>query len=633
MTIRSRAELAKYADDILAGVLPHATDGKGQIRLPGAYSNFGPDIDGLEGFTRTFMTAGFKVAGDGGHDPHGYLQHYAQGLDAGSNPDAPDQWVPLAEHTQTRVEAATLSLMLDITRPWLWDQLDSDVQQRVIGYLAPAATQDLYYAHNNWVWFRIITNTFLRSVGGPCNEQSILVDLAQHDLFCRENGWICDGEKRSYDHYLGWAMHTYPTLWAGMTGADDFAATRRDEDRHRLEQFLPHAAAMVGGDGAPMFQGRSLIYRFATAAPFWIGALAQVKSVVPGQLRASALGIINHFRDHGVPDSNGLLNVGWFDEYFPLAQEYSGTGSPYWASKGFLGLLLPEEHPVWSAPDEPLAVSSRDQIHAFPPPGWIISSTQADGVVRMINHGTDRAVAGSQLADDPFYARFGYSTATSPLLDENARANPLDQAVCLVDEDGNASHRSGFDMINCHVEQTEAGDIGVASSVAADRWVTGDEAEPAGVITTVSLVRGGTEVRLARATRLSGKVAGLRMGGWAVSSDAPDRTNITNGVQASTERLHSSVTILTGAAMAGIDVREGATPLGKTAATPFLQFPIEDQQWVAAAIHLSGEPITDKISLGLRDDTVAVIWPDGTRSVVVLPVLAPQLHSDGPAAS
>ena len=37
---------------------------------------------------------------------------------------------------------------------------------------------------------------------------------------------MSDGFERSYDHYVGWALHLYPVLWARMQGAADLAAGR-----------------------------------------------------------------------------------------------------------------------------------------------------------------------------------------------------------------------------------------------------------------------------------------------------------------------------------------------------------------------------------------------------------------------
>src|SRR2546423_981554 len=207
-----------------------------------------------------------------------------------------------------------------------------------------------------------------------------------------------------------------------MAGAGDLATGRRD--REALDRFLQDAVALVGADGSPVLQGRSLIYRFAAAAPFWVGAMAGVPSVPLGQLRCAAERIVRHFVERGAPDADGLLTLGWHTPWPRLAQAYSGPGSPYWASKGLLGIALPADHPVWSAPAEPLPVQAGDTVRVVRAPGWVVAGTRADGIVRVVNHGTDHAVEGAESADSPLSARLGYSTATAPLLDEGAWDTP-----------------------------------------------------------------------------------------------------------------------------------------------------------------------------------------------------------------
>jgi hypothetical protein len=200
-------------------------------------------------------------------------------------------------------------------------------------------------------------------------------DLATHDTFARDGGWMSDGQERSYDHYVGWALHLYPTLWARMGGAADLAAPRAEHDRAMLDQFLTDAVTLVGADGSPLLQGRSLIYRFAAAAPFWVGAMAGVPSVTAGRLRRAATRIVGHFDDHGAPDDRGILTLGWHDAWPRLAQSYSGPGSPYWASKGMLGIALPIDHPVWAVADEPLPIEAASTF------AWLCSGnrTQRSG--------------------------------------------------------------------------------------------------------------------------------------------------------------------------------------------------------------------------------------------------------------
>src|SRR6187431_1064436 len=335
----TREQWLDYADRLLAGARVWASPGAARITPPGAEGGYGRAVDGLEGFARTFLLAGFRLVGEQGRGLEELADFYRRGVTTGVDPDAEDRWVRMDEHAQAKVEAASIALVLDMTRPWIWDRLDALTQQRVIDYLAPVVGDDTY-PPTNWLWFRVVVQTFLRSVGGPWSAQDIADDLALHDALVREDGWISDGFERSYDHYVGWALHLYPVLWARMQGAAELAGGRTASDVAALDRFLLDAVALVGADGSPLIQGRSLIYRFAAAAPFWVGAIAGVPSLSAGALPHAANRVVGHFAASGVPDSRDLLSMGWHGEWRRLAQGYSGPASPYWATKGLLGLAL-----------------------------------------------------------------------------------------------------------------------------------------------------------------------------------------------------------------------------------------------------------------------------------------------------
>jgi len=165
---------------MLTAARRHATAGAGRIVFPGAEGGYGNAVDGLEGFARTFLLAGFRIAGARGEGVDELIEFYSRGIASGVDPHAVDRWVRMDEHAQAKVEAASIALILDLTRPWIWDRLDATTQQRVIDYLAPVVGDDTY-PQTNWVWFRIVVQTFLRSVGGPWSPDDIAADLARHD--------------------------------------------------------------------------------------------------------------------------------------------------------------------------------------------------------------------------------------------------------------------------------------------------------------------------------------------------------------------------------------------------------------------------------------------------------------------
>lgn len=625
----TRQDWLDYADRLLAAAMRHASPGRGRITFPGVEGGYGRAIDGLEGFARTFLLAGFRIAGERGVGVDHLLEYAAQAITSGVDPDAPDRWVRLDEHAQAKVEAASIALILDMTRPWLWDRLDPRTQERVVAYFAPAVRDDTY-PRTNWLWFRLVVQTFLRSVGGPWSPADVAADLALHDSFVRADGWLSDGDERSYDHYVGWALHLYPVLWSRMRGAAELAGGRTGADVARLDRFLQDAVSLIGADGSPLIQGRSLIYRFAAAAPFWVGAIAQVPSISPGMLRHAAHRVVSHFAERGVPDAEGLLTMGWHDEWRALAQPYSGPGSPYWAAKGLLGIALPADHAVWTAPAEPLPAESGDTLAVVAAAGWAVSGTVADGIVRVVNHGTHHALAGSLVGDSPLYARLGYSTATSPMLDAAAWEEPLEQSVALIDAQGRATHRAAMQLLDIRVQDDAGARVAIASSTSPAHWIDPDETQTrhgAGItgratvaaqLTVHSLVRGPWEVRLSRfdEVRPDAVISRMRVGGWPLAAHMPPEARVGDAAASvCVDGLHSGLRSLRGAAVADVVVRSDASPLGLVAAVPVLDYPAIPGEWVASLVELSRPASADGRAAALRihvDPLSAIVtWPDG----------------------
>ncbi|MGO3885983.1 MAG: DUF2264 domain-containing protein [Mycetocola sp.] len=660
----SREQWTAAADRLLAAAREWVSPSGARITPPGAEGGYGHDVDGLEGFARTLLLVGFRLAGEPVNAPHApelddLAEFYRRGIAAGVDPSNPDRWVRMDEHAQAKVEAASIAVALDMTRSWIWDRLDAATRQRVIDYLAPVVG-DTTYPQTNWLWFRVVVETFLRSVGGPWSATDISDDLALHDELTRADGWISDGYERSYDHYVGWALHVYPVLWSRMQGAGDLGEGRITADVAALDRYLQDAVHLVGADGAPLMQGRSLIYRFAAAAPFWIGVVAEVPSQSPGRLRSIAERIVHHFERHNAPDQNDQLTLGWHHEWTPLAQSYSGPGSPYWAVKGFLGLMLPADHPVWTADAEKLPVELGDRIRVVRPAGWVISTTADDGIARIANHGTDHALAGALSGDSPLYARIGYSTAAAPLADAAAWEQPIEQSVALVDRAGRATHRTAMTLCDVHIDGETAEDsavgtgngtsvgtgpvTGVAASTWDAHWITPDPSahrhgsglegtvKIAGTLTVVSILRRAWELRLSRVDALAepGTPLRLRIGGWALAGPGDAVTGSASGSRAilTAGELSSVIEAVPvngtiSHADAVIVRRHDASMLGPDAAVPTLELVANaDAGWTATLITLSGTgtppPPASAVTVQISGTVAAVTWPDGLTSTSTL---------------
>ncbi|KQR04191.1 hypothetical protein ASF72_04035 [Arthrobacter sp. Leaf141] len=608
LTGLTRDHWCAYADHMLRSAHRFATPDHANLYLPGASSAYGPRSDSLEAFARTFLLASFRLAGD--PDGTGWLADwYAAGLDAGTNPANPDRWPTPGELGQAKVEAASLAVGLALTRDVLWDKLSQRVQEQLVAWFETVIGEE--YPPINWVWFQIVVETFLASVGGRYSDADIDAGLATHDALYRGHGWFADGPERAYDHYVGWAFHVYPQLLQLMAPQDPRVRARRDLDGGRLADFLADAIHLVGGNGAPLIQGRSLIYRFAAAAPFWSGQLLGQTRLSPGVSRRAASGILSYFMERDALTPDGLLSIGWHGEFPGMKQSYSGSGSPYWAAKGMMGLALPADHPVWTAVEEPLPVEAADTRRLIAAPGWQVNGTVADGVVRVRNHGTDHANPGSTVADSPLYARLGYSTHTFPDLAPES----LDNAVVLQSGSGQLTHRTGFTVL----AQADLDGVLLGASRFTAHWISVDpNAGPdhgsgaAGVAvagpeaTVVSLTRGAVELRLVRlrGTAAAGADSRLRIGGWPVDQDGADSV---------LSRILAAPCAGGPLDDAGTWVREAAHPMGERLTIPWVGTAgaARDGDY-AAVVGLGGAGLERELAGARWSDGGSFVFADGT---------------------
>ncbi|MET0233127.1 MAG: DUF2264 domain-containing protein [Kibdelosporangium sp.] len=500
--MRSRWE--SVADRLLESAWRWSTPQGALLDLPGRPSWSGVRSDGLEGYARTFLAAAFRVAG-AGEDPHGMMPRYASGLVAGTltpGRDDEESWPVILDYDvqgQPMVESASVALGLRLTRPWLWDQLSPDAQDRAESWLRGALRH--VPAPNNWYLFPFTVAGFLESVGRGDAEtaraRQRALDLLE--TWYRGQGWYSDGDGRAFDHYNGWALHLYPVLDAHLS-ADNavFGA--------RLREHLSSFSLLFGTDGAPVHFGRSLTYRFAAASAVALGALTGHTPLAPGASRRLLNRSLQYFLDNGALTRNGLLSLGWHGPHEPTLQPYSGPASPYWASKAFVCLLAPAGHPLWTAPEQPMP-SETDQVLTVPATGLLIQS--AGGVVRLHNHGSDHVPphAGESAADDdPHYGRLAYSTRTGP----TAKTNVPDNHFCVV--------LNGVRSVRRRIHPLGTGDDW-AASWHNPVFTAGQPMVPGLRVESITVARGPYELRVHR-------VVGVPFGahveetGWATELES-----------------------------------------------------------------------------------------------------------------
>ena len=573
----TRDHWVAFADQQLLAVRPCFSGRKALIRLSGRPSSSGVLSDGMEGFARTFMLAAFRVAGEQGDDPYGHLALYREGLLEGTRPGSSEEWLPIRDRSQPIVEAASIALGLQLTKPWLWDTISTREQAQVAAWLQGSSNSAC--VDNNWVLFQVLIAEFLAGAGYEYNEGQIEHGLQRLEDWYAGGGWYRDGDNDGtgdfFDYYCGWALHLYPVLWS------EFAAGRHPEAnakaelyRTRLASFLDDHLAFFGANGSPVFQGRSLIYRYAAVAPLFLGEAICATPLNPGQTRRIASGAAKYFLDNGAYDG-GLPSLGWFGAFEPMTQEYSGPASPYWTSKAFVGLLLPGDHPVWTAVEEPSPVENSDIVRHAEAPNYLLHTTASDGIARLLNHGSDKYYAPGP--DDPQYRRLAYSSHTAPLFTEH----PVDNHFAVLDTTGTPSRRARINRLKT--------DPGQAASWHAPVWSdTEDPADSLWRVATGTAAAYGFELRVHVVEGPGTPPLGVREGGYALASEAP--VQAAAGVLAA-GNVYTGIWPLHGYSSTGVLNTEGVSPLGEYASCGYLEGRLTGPRTCfASLVYLGGEP-------------------------------------------
>lgn len=569
-----RAHWEALADHLLNGVRPDASRNHALVFFPGGRRK---RTNGLEGYARTFLLAAFRLAGSQGRSGD-LADRYAAGLRAGSDPKSREAWPDIQHTSQPMVEAAFIALGLHESRPWIWDRLTDADRSRLIAWLSGVRGKRAW--PNNWLLFPVIVNAFLKSVDAPHDQTGIDRNLDLIDACYRRDGWYTDGPGANYDYYVGWGIHFWTLMWCRLDG-DRSAPERAAEYRERARRYLAQVRLLFAANGAPLYQGRSLTYRFAVVAPFWAGALTEATPLSAGETRRLASGALRHFVERGAI-RNGLLTRGWYGEFPSMLQRYSGHGSQYWASKAFLGLVLPAEHPVWTAVEEPLPVEREDFTKAMQEPGFLVTGTRDDGIVRIASHRSDhyplpvpRSTPVGRVAvrlievvqhglsrpalapDDPHYRKLAYSTHTAPDMGARGDERDVDSQIALLRPGDKRSRR-----VRIHP-------IAIVDRFGASVFYP-DEPIWSPRVETVSIAWGAAEIRIHHVT--SAEPVAVRDGGFAVADQCPPETTagpLWSSVW-SREGLTSLICGLHGFESSGVQELSDTNPFGSRSAVPYL---------------------------------------------------------------
>ncbi|GHE48366.1 DUF2264 domain-containing protein [Sphingobacterium griseoflavum] len=275
--------------------------------------------------------------------------------------------------SQKLVEFGGLAVSLAAAPEVLWDPLDPTTKEAL-------AKTMLSYGNGptidmNWRFFNVMILSFFEERGYEVDKNRLTTLLDQCLADYRGAGWYNDSPY--FDYYSMWAFQMYGTLWTmfyGNRSYPEYAAQFR-KNLHDMADNYPY---MFAEDGKMIMWGRSISYRMGAAVTFPLLGTLRDESINYGWMRRIASGSLLQFLQH--PDflEQGVPTLGFYGAFEPAVQEYSCRGSVYWLGKFFLGLLVPEENPFWSAIENNGAwdkqIKSRKPLLTFAPGSNILIS-------------------------------------------------------------------------------------------------------------------------------------------------------------------------------------------------------------------------------------------------------------------
>jgi hypothetical protein len=443
--LHSRDDLQRAAIGLYAPVRDRLSPGRARARLGETatfYSQAGME---LEGWARQLWMLAPLVAGGGSGVDAADL---AAGLDHGTDPAHPEFWGWPMDGDQRFVEMAAIAFALRLCPELVWQPLSPAARERVAIWLGTINRRHVHA--NNWLFFRVLVNEGLAHVGAPHDFEKSASDLDALEAMHHGDGWYRDGQNSLFDHYNGFAFHFYGLLYA--TWAAERDPQRAARFRARAVEFAQDFACWFDSNGAAIPYGRSLVYRFGMAAFWAAAAYAGLAVFTPGILRGLVMRHLRDWLEKPILDSAGLLTLGHAYPNLHVTEIYNSPGSPYWAAKSLLILALPESHPFWQSPEEPLPDLPAVKLQAA---GRLLVTRGPSGHATLLNSGQNPHNEFGNF--DAKYARFAYSSRFAfsvPLAATPLAANAPDSSL-LVSPDGQhwfgrgqtSDHDSGPDWV------------------------------------------------------------------------------------------------------------------------------------------------------------------------------------------
>ncbi|MEA2064570.1 MAG: DUF2264 domain-containing protein [Gemmatimonadota bacterium] len=378
----TREHWLEICEKLIAGVLPYFDPETGIPTLKGMsgesahFQQIGKAEYPIETFERSLMLVAIYTAATGRDTVPGWegsiTKPFLTGIRRGSDPEDPLQlpgWGAFASN---------IALAAMLSPDFFWKPFTNEEKKNLLICFKKYVKRPTWDC-NTW-FFRLTPVPIL-------DRENIEVDRDHWTRIFRRclnwyrgDGWFIDGGNLTFDYYNLWGFQLYNNMliyfdptWHGLFF---------DRIKHISALFQESFSYFYGRDGGPVPWGRSLSYRFASLSALGWSVLAGTNTIPPGRARRIASGCLKYFWEHGAMSENGLLEAGFHGPNSVVAEDYIRRGAPYWAAQGLICLAIPEDHPFWTAREEPMPADGSGGRIALPGAQMMLKVSPLDGEVR-----------------------------------------------------------------------------------------------------------------------------------------------------------------------------------------------------------------------------------------------------------
>ncbi|MEI6897373.1 MAG: DUF2264 domain-containing protein [Psychromonas sp.] len=355
----TKADFQQLVRDLFEPLIPYYQAQGSRIDFDEGGASFDMVASSLEGVARPLWGL-VPLALGGGDFAHWDL--IRQLITQGTDPRSEGFWGQLHDTDQRSVEMAAIGFFVALLPSQAWDPLSTTEKDNLVCWLA--SIQDKATVHNNWLFFTLIVQHALKTVG-----RKDLVDSALQQKFLEKiknwylgEGWYGDGDIESIDHYNGFALHYYSLIYATLFDHQNDELAKLFKSR--ADAFAKPFSYWFADNGDTLVQGRSLTYRFACCG-FWAAYAVSDETVFsPGQIKGLWARHLRRWKDKPIFTHDGILTRGYDYPNLQMCEVYNSPTSPYWAMKAFLPLMLADDSSFWSSAEQ--AIEYPAVIQAMP---------------------------------------------------------------------------------------------------------------------------------------------------------------------------------------------------------------------------------------------------------------------------